>query len=214
MPAVCPQADSTALHEAVFRGSVGCVAALVAARADVGARSLDVRSFSGIPHSCGGVLPPCHSPARTRGRPRSNAEVMTPTPTCAIPVPLQGCVSPLHLAAQRGHTECAEALLAAGSDKDARAAVRGAERGGKSLTTQIDCFPARAQPRCSVVSLISRAPRTPPCFIPCVQAGLTPLHFAAMAGELACVRLLIEAGAERNPQCKARRGARRSPGAS
>jgi uncharacterized protein len=98
---------------------------------------------------------------------------------------------PLHLAAFFGHRETAEALLDAGAD--VRAVARNSEA---NLAINAAAAGPRADRRPEIVRLLIA--RGSPVDGRGSPAGHTPLHEAAFNGDLALVRVLLDAGADRS----------------
>jgi len=98
---------------------------------------------------------------------------------------------PLHLAAFFGHRETAEALLDAGAD--VRAVARNSEA---NLAINAAAAGPRADRRPEIARLLIA--RGSPVDGRGSAAGHTPLHEAAFNGDLALVRLLLDAGAARS----------------
>jgi hypothetical protein len=121
-------------------------------------------------------------------------------------------VTPLHWAAIYGKLECALLLLERGADKDAKDRVRVPAAAHRAMTSRSACH-GRGPPRCTRATLLraailrrcvvcplrssslSRAETLRCTACDGTQHGYTPLHHAAMSGQLECTRLLIERGA-------------------
>jgi ankyrin repeat protein len=97
---------------------------------------------------------------------------------------------PLHLAAFFGHRETAESLLDAGAD--VRAIARNSEA---NLAINAAAAGPRTDRRPEIVRLLIA--RGSPVDGRGSPAGHTPLHEAALNGDLALVRLLLDSGADR-----------------
>ena len=95
--------------------------------------------------------------------------------------------TPLYIATFNGHETCVKMLLAAGADTDAKDNVRI----GKLCVSHFLCCRQLSQ---------HVSPRNPPPS----QDGYTPLHTAALKGHVACVQLLLGAGADKDAKADVR----------
>ena len=175
------QDGKTPLHWAVMSGKVACVKVLVEAGANKEAIGKSNVKPSPRPSPPGLGLGVAWRIGRrlTCGR---------------VPRRTQYGRTPLHWAAKEGDVECMRALVDAGANKEAKDNVRLPPR--TSLAPLLPGWDLGWHIGRAGADTLPRTTRT--------QFGKTPLHVAAFNGEVKCVKVLVEAGANKDATTKVR----------